>query len=87
MKNCELLPPYIYQTETVEAALASWNLRYGQLSDFKEAHGHCRISGRSISVWIGQQSMAYRAGHLADAKTTLLNSLGFDWNVRNTLND
>lgn len=70
----------------------SWYERLEMLKEFRLKHGHCRVpanySDQSLAVWVKCQRRAmslYRVGMRANLdreRIRLLNSLGFEWNLR-----
>ncbi len=66
-----------------------WQKRFKELQAHKQKNGHCKITNKasSLCMWINNQRMAYKKGRLQDSRVALLNSLGFDWSVRNLLKD
>mmetsp|Transcript_12810 Transcript_12810/g.20141 ORF Transcript_12810/g.20141 Transcript_12810/m.20141 type:complete len:264 (+) Transcript_12810:97-888(+) len=62
----------------------SWNMRFNQLLDFLECTGHCRVPQRqgSLGSWVHKQRSLFSKGFLKNDRIELLNSIGFEWNIK-----
>ncbi len=62
-----------------------WERRYAELTAFKEAYGHCRVTKSHQVEWPGlyawrhHQREVFRAGQLSAAHKERLDSLEFEW--------
>jgi len=61
----------------------NWDVRYGELIQFKENNGHCRValnlnSYRSLAKWVCRQREFYFKGQLANKYIAKLERLGFE---------
>ncbi|MEI7729126.1 MAG: helicase associated domain-containing protein [Verrucomicrobiota bacterium] len=70
--------------ERTEDYRLRWELKFEQLRQFKESHGHCRpaasiLEDRSLADWVQTQRAVQRAGRLDPARKERLDALGFDW--------
>jgi len=62
----------------------SWNVRYEDLMEFKELHGHCDVPLRysvnpSLGVWVANQRYNKKRGKLSIEQERMLNLAGFPW--------
>lgn len=60
----------------------AWNRNFEQLSEFKEAHGHCNVPARwpknpPLATWVG--NVRHRPKQQTPLQKGRLNQLGFDW--------
>lgn len=71
----------------------SWERRYGELDEFKRAHGHCEVpqnypANTSLGTWVNKQRMEQknridgRNSSLNDSRLQRLESIGFRWAKR-----
>ncbi|KAL6045836.1 Helicase C-terminal domain-containing protein, partial [Balamuthia mandrillaris] len=65
----------------------TWPLRFEALKAFRASFGHCRVPQRykadpMLGVWVGHLRTRKRQGKLNPLKVELLNSIGFEWEVR-----
>jgi hypothetical protein len=70
-------------------AQKSWESRYAELLQFKEAHGHCDVSVRdpenpSLGFWVFNQRTNRKSGKLTIEQVRLLDEVGFRWERRST---
>lgn len=62
----------------------SWDVRYAELLQFKDTHGHCDVPVRnpnnpSLGVWVVRQRSNRKRGKLSGDQEKKLNSAGFIW--------
>jgi len=68
-----------------------WMMRYGELIQFHQKHGHCRVphgyaENRKLSWWVMNQRAQYqllrqgKKSWLSEDHAELLDAAGFDWN-------
>jgi len=75
--------------------LVDWEVRYEELSQYKEEHGHCRVpraykENQQLGNWVHTQRKQYKL--LMEEKPSLINAervaalgrLGFSWSLRPT---
>lgn len=73
--------------KTIESVTHTFFERLEALKQFKEKYGHCRVpthsdSGyASLGFWVKHIRKQYNQGKLDSAKISLLDSIGFIWNV------
>ena len=51
-------------------AAETWNARFQDLNDFKDAHGHCNVpvtykTNPALAKWVSTQRIKYRKGSLS----------------------
>jgi hypothetical protein len=61
----------------------SWNVRYSELLQFKNVHGHCDVpvrnaSNPSLGVWVASQRTNRKRGKLSLEQERMLNGVGFN---------
>ncbi len=66
-----------------------WDERYGELISFKEKNNHCNVSryypeNQQLSTWVGFQRSQYKLNKLSQLRIKKLESIGFEWDPRNT---
>ena len=65
----------------------NWDVRYGELMQFKAEHGHCRVpqkkylSNMMLGFWVSYQRRYYAENKLASDRIAKLEFLGFEWNA------
>ncbi|KAL3795510.1 hypothetical protein ACHAWO_007304 [Cyclotella atomus] len=64
-----------------------WGRRYGQLVEFKEAHGHCNVPQRyaanvELGRWVKDQRTFKVKGKLNQERIELLEEIGFQWKIK-----
>ncbi len=64
-----------------------WEEMYGELADYKNIHGHCRISTlsedyRPLGNWVHTQRTLRKQGRLEQDRIAQLDLLGFTWDLR-----
>lgn len=68
-----------------------WNIRFEELMEFKQQHGHCRVPhgyppNRKLSWWVMNQRAQYqllkdgKKSWLSNERVKILNDVGFEWN-------
>jgi hypothetical protein len=67
-----------------------WNKQYEKLVKFKRKRGHCIVPKRypqdlSLGKWVGTQRSNHAKNTMPQARTNLLNKLGFVWKVFGTV--
>lgn len=65
----------------------SWEEHFAQLIEFKERFGHCRVSRNwkenvKLGQWVQSLRRLKLSGRLADDKIARLESIGFEWRLR-----
>lgn len=68
----------------------AWRERFQQLRDFKDSHGHCRVSRKrktgeptnELAAWSSYQRQLRKNGELNTEQIGLLDSIGFEWKLR-----
>lgn len=68
----------------IDAIGEAWFERFGELTAFKEANGHCDVPKRmrerkKLANWVVQQRVSRNAGNLSPEKIALLDRIGFKW--------
>ncbi len=63
-----------------------WNLRFGELQEFREKHGHMRVPDRwrgnmPLGRWVAHQRELYRAGKIEPDRAKRLEKLGMEWSI------
>lgn len=66
---------------------AKWEKRFEELKQFKEENGHCNVAtqseeSKSLGKWVYSQRHRRKEGLLTEDQIKLLDSLGFNWNLR-----
>jgi hypothetical protein len=64
-----------------------WGRRYGQLVEFKEAHGHCNVPQRyaanvELGRWVKDQRTFKVKGKISQERIELLEEIGFQWKIK-----
>ncbi|MHB1350894.1 MAG: DEAD/DEAH box helicase [Desulfobulbaceae bacterium] len=64
-----------------------WNVRYKQLLEFKQKHGHCKVpynfpDNPQLGGWVGKQREQRKLNKLTPERERLLDEIGFLWSVR-----
>jgi hypothetical protein len=65
----------------------NWDVRYGELIQFKAEHGHCRVpqkkylSNKMLGFWVSYQRKYYAENKLSPDRIAKLEILGFEWNA------
>lgn len=72
------LPKKSFSKESPEA----WEVRYRDLTAFKEVHGHCRVPeiydpSPALNKWVSAQQNKYKKGRLSDDQIDRLNEIEF----------
>lgn len=65
-----------------------WDAQYEKLEEYKETHGHCRVSAtadKSLSGWAVEQRLQFNRGKLKEYRKEKLDSLGFQWEIFDSL--
>jgi len=68
--------------------VAQWNFRYGELSDYKEEHGHCLVSvhdeaNKQLGRWVDTQRQQYRLlqqgkkSHITEERVAKLEAVSY----------
>jgi hypothetical protein len=63
-----------------------WDAMYDELTKYKRAHGHCRVSSvagdhQKLGNWVRTQRTRFRQGALLQDQVRRLNELGFTWDL------
>jgi hypothetical protein len=73
------------------AAAANWEDRWSALADYRKHHGHCNVpriysENSNLGNWVMTQRMQYkkRSSSLTPLRIQALESLGFEWDYRET---
>jgi hypothetical protein len=66
---------------------SAWNKRFLELQYFKTLHGHCNVPckfgvNKELGNWVKNQRQFYKKNSLSFNRINLLNSLGFEWERR-----
>lgn len=77
--------------EPCERQTKRWELRLGQLRDYKQEFGDCNVPERwarnpQLATWVANQRGSFRRGELSEEKTRRLDELGFLWRKRGANN-
>ncbi|KAL7535370.1 hypothetical protein ACHAXR_006448 [Thalassiosira sp. AJA248-18] len=78
------------QSGPYQMKMKRWNMRYEELKEFQQKHGHCRVphgyaQNRKLSWWVMNQRAQYQSlqqgkkSWLTPDRVGLLDSLQFDW--------
>lgn len=64
-----------------------WNVRYNQLLEFKQKHGHCKVpynfpDNPQLGGWVGKQREQRKLDKLTPERERLLDEIGFLWSAR-----
>ncbi|CAB9508185.1 helicase [Seminavis robusta] len=64
-------------------AVDIWNIKFQELVDFKEKHGHSRLpqSYPELGKWVSEQRDIFYQGRLCDERFERLKELGFTWDA------
>ncbi len=77
-----------------ERADSIWDIRFKELTAFKQKHGHCNVpqkypANKSLGIWVNKQRMEYtkrtdgkKKSSLNDSRLERLQSIGFRWAKR-----
>ena len=70
-----------FEWEPIDEA---WIARFNELVDFKSENGDCNVPRKqgSLGMWVGTQRMTYKKGKLSQDRIGLLESIGFEWVLR-----
>jgi hypothetical protein len=65
----------------------AWERMFAELKRYKERFGHCNVPSNwkenpQLGMWVNNQRALQGRGQLSADRKTLLDELGFDWNVR-----
>jgi len=62
----------------------AWDLRYEELTDYKEKHGDCNVpqSMGGLGEWVQRRRQDYKKGKLSKERTARLESIGYVWDLR-----
>jgi len=68
----------------LEAIGDGWFERYGQLLEYRNAHGNCDMPARwpknqKLATWVVNQRVLWKEGKLEEDKIALLNRIEFKW--------
>jgi superfamily II DNA or RNA helicase len=71
-------------TRSVEYLASSWDVRFGELKEFKERFGHCNVEtgweeNPQLAGWVSAQRIRRSKGQLYQDRVERLDSLGFVW--------
>jgi len=71
----------------VQAPKVSWGMRFEQLKQFKEQHGHCRIvrsypQNPKLGEWCHRQRFLAHKNQLDEERVKMLSDIGFEIWVR-----
>ncbi len=63
-----------------------WDLRYNQLLEFKQQHGHCKVphhfpENSQLGKWVSSQRQKRRQNKLKPERERLLEEIGFFWSA------
>ncbi len=77
-------------TNIVDKLGLSWDERFGELTKFKDAYGHCNVpneypENKPLGTWVEGQRSRRRRNNLEQSRVDKLDSIGFDWNPIDTL--
>jgi superfamily II DNA or RNA helicase len=66
--------------------MPTWEDMFARLTDFKKAHGHCRVpqnwrEDRRLGKWVNTQRTHFKRGNVKPHRQRLLDELGFVWNA------
>ncbi|KAK1748149.1 helicase-associated domain-containing protein [Skeletonema marinoi] len=75
-----------------------WNTRYEDLQEYKRVNGHCNVpqnyqANEALAKWVKKQRAEYKkfvadnTSYMTQDKITRLDSLGFQWNGREAIED
>lgn len=78
------------QTAPDQLKTKRWNMRYEELKQFRQKHGHCRVphgyaENRKLSWWVMNQRAQYQSlklgknSWLSTERVELLDNVQFDW--------
>ena len=58
-----------------------WELRFGELMDYRREHGDCNVpqSRGSLGVWVSGRRADFKRGKLSDERVARLEGIGFVW--------
>lgn len=73
-------------TWTVDRTESSWNLRYSQLVEFKQQHGHCKVpthyvDNPQLGKWVSRQRQQRKQEKLTPERVQMLEEVGFLWSA------
>ena len=65
-------------------AIVRWETRFNELVKYKAKHGDCNVPHRQgkLGQWVSHQRVAYLADLLAQDRIDRLNSIGFNWRLK-----
>jgi len=74
----------LLEGEEIRNLTASWEMRFSQLQEFKEKHGHCnlleiQILNLQLAKWIQAQAIAKHKGKLSHQRQVRLEEIGIKW--------
>jgi len=72
--------------------IAKWNIRYGELMEYKQEHGDCNVPqsyepNKPLGMWVNRQRSQYRLlqkgekSYIAEERITKLEEIGFRWDA------
>ena len=63
-----------------------WDKMYEKLVDYKDRHGHCRVSfndtDRCLATWVSRQRSLFNKRKLGPNRVRRLDTIGFVWKIR-----
>lgn len=88
----ELTNPIEAIFESIRERLVSWKVMFEMLVEFKDKYGHCNVSrwdanNSTLGMWASNQRTKKQKGNLLDDRIACLDSIGFEWNLRDFLWD
>ncbi len=69
-----------------------WDLRYSQLIEFKQQHGHCKVpynypDNKQLGKWVSKQRQRRKQNKLTPERERLLEEIGFVWSLSSERGD
>ena len=82
----------VITTRSVEYLASSWDVRFGELKEFKERFGHCNLAvgweeNPQLAGWVSAQRIRRSKGQLYQDRIERLDSLGFVWDWQSIKSD
>ena len=77
----------VITTRSLEYLADSWDVRFGELKEFKEQFGHCNVEAGweenpTLSRWVSAQRVRQSKGQLYQDRIERLDRLGFVWDFQ-----